>query len=450
VRAPDPETDGDALVTLAELQGAHGAHVAERQRKAEAALAASGFDALLVSSGKPFTYFADDQDPPHRPTPHFAHWTPLAGPHHLLLVRPATKPRLVRFAPEDYWYEQAPLGSPFWADAFDLSEVGTKEAAWELAASPGRVAYVGNETDEAQAHGVAACNPPELVARLDWDRSFKTAYEVACIEEAERVAGRGHRAARAAFEAGGSELAIHHAYLAACGRTEEELPYTTIIGLDEKGATLHYTAKRTIPNGRNLLIDAGARHLGYASDITRTWTRPSAPARFRELVRGMDELQQELCRDVRPGLPYAELHAAAHARIGDVLHASGVLRVSGHEAAERGLTRPFFPHGLGHFLGLQVHDVAGHQREPAGGTNPPSPSHPYLRTTRTIEEGQVFTIEPGLYFIEMLLREHRGGADAAAFDWKLVDELAPCGGIRIEDNVVVTADGHRNLTRPHL
>src|SRR5262245_46031927 len=91
-------------------------HVAERQRTVEAALQASGFDALVISSGKPFTYFADDQDAPFRETPHFAHWVPLRGPSHLLLVRPGTKARLVRVAPEDYWYEQAPLGTPFWAD----------------------------------------------------------------------------------------------------------------------------------------------------------------------------------------------------------------------------------------------------------------------------------------------------------------------------------------------
>jgi len=428
----------------------HAAHVAERQRKAEAALAAAGFDALVISSGKPFTYFADDQDPPHRETPHFAHWTPLRGPHHLLLVRPAAKPLLVRFAPEDYWYEQAPLGNPSWAGAFDLHEAGAVEQAWKLVKTPGRVAYVGNETDEARANGCTESNPSALVARLDWDRSFKTPYEVACLEEAERIAARGHRAAKEAFEGGASELEIHHAFLQACGCTEEELAYTTIIGHDEKGATLHYTGKRTRPNGRVLLIDAGAKHLGYRSDITRTWTRAGAHPTFRALVQGMDELQQELCRRVKPGLPFPELHHAAHVRIGDLLHRTGVLKVKGADAVERGLTRPFFPHGLGHFLGLQVHDVAGHQKEPAGGTNPPGAQHPYLRTTRTIAAGQVFTVEPGLYFIEMLLREHRGGPNASAFDWKLVGELAPCGGIRIEDNVLVTKDGHRNLTRPYV
>jgi Xaa-Pro dipeptidase len=97
-----------------------------------------------------------------------------------------------------------------------------------------------------------------------------------------------------------------------------------------------------------------------------------------------------------------------------------------------------------------VHDVSGHQKSPEGGRVEPPKQFPYLRTTRTIEPGQVFTVEPGLYFIEMLLRPHRSGPQKSLFDWKAIDRLSACGGIRIEDNVLVTKDGHRNLTRAHI
>jgi Xaa-Pro dipeptidase len=427
-------------------------HVRERQRRAETALAASLYDAMVIQSGTPFTYFADDMDAPFHPTPHFASWVPLRGPHHLLLVRPGARPKLVRVHPEDYWYEQAPLGSPYWRDAFDFEEVPDAAAAWKRLDLSERTAYVGDAPEEAEAAGIAevAIQPPALLARLDWDRSYKTAYEVACIEEATRQAARGHLAAKAAFERGASELAIHHAYVQATDCVDEDLPYPTIIALDEKGATLHYHAKRTKGDGRVLLIDCGATHAGYASDITRTWTRDGCDALFRELVGGMERLQQELCAAVRPGLAYPDLHHQAHLKVADLLHETGLIRAGGEDAVVRGLTQPFFPHGLGHFLGIQTHDVSGHQKAPEGGTVPPPAAHPYLRTTRTIEEHQVFTIEPGLYFIEMLLRPHRTGPERDAFDWRTIDRLAPCGGIRIEDNVVVTARGHRNLTRPHL
>lgn len=438
-------------MTTAEL---YREHVAKLSTAVADALSATGFDALVVQAGTPFRYFADDMDAPFHPTPHFAHWTPLAGPHHLLRVAPGERPRLARVAPEDYWYEQAPLGDPFWAGEYEIVEVPTVEEAWRaLAASlSGRWAYVGDAPEAARAHGAAddARNPSALVARLDWNRSYKTAYEIACLEGAAVAAARGHHAARAAFEDGASELAIHQAYVAAVGCVDQDLPYETIIGLDEKGAILHYVGKRAAVSGAVLLIDAGARHLGYCSDVTRTWTRAGAPAAFADLATGMDRLQQELCRAIRPGLAYGDLHERAHVAIGDLLHATGILAVGGEDALAEGLTAPFFPHGLGHFLGIQVHDVAGHQREPAGGRQEPPARFPFLRTTRTIEPDQVFTIEPGLYFIEMLLREHRTGPTRDRFDWALIDALAPYGGVRVEDDVVVTGDGHRNLTRPHL
>ena len=127
-----------------------------------------------------------------------------------------------------------------------------------------------------------------------------------------------------------------------------------------------------------------------------------------------------------------------------------ILRATPEEAVEKGLSRAFFPHGLGHHLGIQVHDVAGKQGAPDGTPAPPPMQHPTLRTTRTIEADQVFTVEPGLYFIPMLLRPFRENEHQASFNWTLIDELTPCGGIRIEDNLLVTASGHRNLTRPHL
>ena len=105
-----------------------------------------------------------------------------------------------------------------------------------------------------------------------------------------------------------------------------------------------------------------------------------------------------------------------------------------------GVTRAFFPHGIGHFLGVQVHDVAG---KPV-----PSPADaPFLRLMRTLEPGMVVTIEPGLYFIPSLLEPLLSGPLERHINRPLLDELQGCGGIRIEDNVVVTDSGCRNLTR---
>ena len=415
----------------------------------EAALDELGFDSLVVSSGEPHTYFSDDQEAPFRSVPHFAHWCPVPGPHHVLHVQPGKRPLLIRFAAEDYWYEPAELGDPYWASQFELVEAPTVDAVWERLGWPANAAYVGNELSRAAAAGLDA-NPDSLVARLDWDRAYKTDFELQCLDDATVLAAAGHRAAVSAFESGGSELDVHYAFLAALERSEHELPYPTIIALDEKAAFLHYHSKRKDGEGRVLLIDAGATHEGYASDITRTHVREDCDPRFVALRDGMDALQRRLCDSVRPNVPYGDLHHQAHVEIAALLADSGLVHGEPEAIVGDGLSQPFFPHGLGHHLGLQVHDVGGHLADASGAVQPPPESHPFLRNTRTTEPRHVFTIEPGLYFIDMLLRPFREGAHADRFDWKLIDELAPLGGIRVEDNVVVTEDGHRNLTRPHL
>ena len=424
-------------------------HIAERQRTTTEALAETGFDTLVISSGKVYTHFADDQDAPFHPTPHFAHWCPMAGPHHLLIVRPGHRPKLIRYAPEDFWYEQAPLGNPFWASDFDIEEAGTLDDIWKHLGTPARAAYIGNETNRAEVAGLEV-NPAGLTAHLDWHRTTKSAYEVQCIEEATVLAARGHLAAKAAFLAGASELEIHHTYVQALGIVDHEMPYGSIVALNEKGATLHYEGKRSLKNGFVMLIDAGAQVRGYAADITRTVAAPHCDSRFAALVDGMEKLQLQLCAAVKPGMPYGDLHHQGHLLIAGLLKDQGLLKVDPEEAVDKGLSRPFFPHGLGHHLGIQVHDVAGKQGLPDGTLAPPPVQHPTLRTTRTIDAGQVFTVEPGLYFIPMLLRPFRENEHKAKFNWTLIDELTPCGGIRIEDNLLVTPTGHRNLTRPHL
>jgi Xaa-Pro dipeptidase len=432
-----------------ELEGLFSKHVARVQAETEKALGETGLDSLVFSSGVPFTYFADDRDAPFEPVPHFAHWCPLTGPHHVLHVVPGRRPRLIRYAPEDYWYEQGGVMEGFWLPAFDLEEAGTLDAVWERLGQPKHAAYVGNETARATSAGLTP-NPSELVAGLDWVRSYKDEYEIHCIEEATVLGVRGHRAAREAFATGASEMEVHQAYVQAVGTTEAQLPYTTIVALDEKGATLHYETKRDVHDGRVLLLDAGAQVRRYASDITRTTTAPSCDPRLAAIAGTMDRLEQDLASAAGPGRPYLDVHIEAHRGIARILTEHGLLKVTADEAFEKKLTHPFFPHGIGHHLGIQVHDVAGKQSDPQGTPAPPPKEHPFLRNTRTIEPGHVLTIEPGLYFIPMLLRPFRSGSDSAAFDWETIDALTPLGGVRVEDNVVVTESGPRNLTREHL
>ena len=107
----------------------------------------------------------------------------------------------------------------------------------------------------------------------------------------------------------------------------------------------------------------------------------------------------------------------------------------------------FFPHGLGHYIGLQVHDIGGFQASEDGGTLPRPEGHPYLRLTRTLDAGQVMTIEPGIYFIDLLLAELKQRPEASDVNWEKVDAFRKYGGVRIEDDVACTAGEPENLTR---
>jgi Xaa-Pro dipeptidase len=192
-------------------------------------------------------------------------------------------------------------------------------------------------------------------------------------------------------------------------------------------------------------VDAGASFAGYCSDVTRTWVKGggAAASAFAGLVAQVEAMQQRLCAQARTGLRYEALHDESHRQLGGILRETGLLKTSGEEGVALGVTRAFYPHGLGHSLGLQCHDVGC-------ATVKPRAENPFLRNTTVISERQCFTVEPGVYFIDALLGPVREGPLAHTVDWKLVDALSPFGGIRIEDDVVVRETGVRNLTRESL
>jgi Xaa-Pro dipeptidase len=422
------------------------AHLKSTLSAIDAAMADSGYGTLLIHAGDLRMAFQDDQASPFRINPWFAWLVPAPpAPGSLLRITRGETPELFFVAPDDYWHSPPEVPTAAWTSLFRLSTAATGKAALAATAGPsGRGAYLG----EPAAPGADwHANPPQLLAHLEQARCHKSAYELSCLREATRIGVAGHLAAERAFRNGSSEFDIHLAYLAAVRQTDSELPYPSIIGLNEHAATLHYQLRDRQPPARSLslLIDAGASARGYGSDITRTWAM--GPGVFARLIDGMHGLQQELCEAVAPGVDWRDLHLRAHALVAQLLREAGVLRISAAEAVEKGVSSIFLPHGLGHMLGLQVHDVAGFR--PAADAEPlPRPEgHPALRLTRRLEAGMVVTVEPGVYFIDSLLDRLRAGPHSGVVNWTLVDTLRACGGIRIEDDVVVTAAGHENLTR---
>jgi len=424
------------------------AHLGTLRQRTDTALARAGYDCLVVPAGSAHYEFLDDRPYPFAVNPHFKHWLPVTkAPGSWIVYTPGQKPRLIYLQPRDYWHVVPDAPAGYWVDHFDIRVIHDRNDARTFLPSPTqRAAFLGEPNT---AIGELTPNNPEAVLNfLHYHRAYKTDYELAMMRVASKLGARAHHAAEAAFRDGASEYAIHMAYLAAVRETETELPYSNIIALNHHGAVLHYTELNRAPpaHAHSFLIDAGASFHGYASDITRTYAGADA-AEFKTLVDAVDVAQRGFVAKVRSGQSYSELHVHAHHVLAGILRDQGFIRMSAESAVECGVSSVFFPHGLGHLIGLQVHDVAGFQRDETGGTIDKPAGHPYLRLTRTIEPRMVMTIEPGIYFIDMLLAELKGKPQARDIDWERVDRFRHFGGIRIEDDVACTADAPENLTR---
>lgn len=435
------------------LDGLYARHVADLERRFATVLAEQGWDGAAIHSGsivKRSVY--DDQYWPLRPCPHFQHWLPLAEADAVLVVRPGRRLLLLRPRVQSFWEKPSAPESEAFFEAMDVADVADATGATQQLGA-GRVAFVGEDPGAAARWGIPKENacPPRLLAALDELRSVKTPYEVACLAEGNRRARAGHEALRSAFAGGdASELDLHLLFLRATAQDDWETPYKNIVALGPNAATLHHVAygrRAASREAESLLVDAGATCRGYGSDVTRTWTRGSgaAASTFAHLVQRVEAMQQQLCAAVRVGSPYEHLHDESHRLAGGILRDVGLARGSVDEIVARGVSRAFYPHGLGHSLGLQTHDVGCSARLAR-------PDNPFLRNTTDVAEGQVFTIEPGIYFIEPLLSALRAAPDGALVDWSMVDALAPLGGVRIEDDIhVVGGDAVvRNLTREQL
>jgi Xaa-Pro dipeptidase len=426
-------------------------HVQACARTALTVAQRHGFDGLLLHSGRvlPKSRF-DDQDHPFRVLPMAAYFAPTLHPGSFLLLRPGRRAELFLPRKTDFWEDPAEAIDASIQDAFDVcldkDPVGRAASACEHH----RVAVLTEDPESQDGLPIEddQINPRELIAELNEIRTRKTDYEIACLAHANRLAVPGHLAVRSAFfEGERSELALHLLYLQATAQDDSETPYKNIIALGRSGAVLHHIKYQTRTDARSLLIDAGATYRGYNSDITRTYVADDntqdSPI-FRNLVSRMERLQESVIQLIETNLPYETLHDIANGLLSEVLVDVGIFRGSASDAVDLGVTRGFFPHGLGHHLGIQVHDVAGLPSSPR-------PENRWLRNTRTIQPRQVFTIEPGLYFIDHLIDALRVSSARDKIDFDLVDRLHPFGGIRIEDNILVLAEDAatktRNLTR---
>ncbi|EKN3347284.1 Xaa-Pro dipeptidase [Yersinia ruckeri] len=438
------------METLASL---YNEHLSTLQQRTREVLERNKLDALLIHSGELQRIFLDDRDYPFKVNAQFKAWVPVTEvPNCWLWVDGVNKPKLWFYSPVDYWHCVEPLPDSFWTPSVEVLPL-TKAAdiAGLLPQQRQRVAYIGYAQERALALGISAenINPQPVLDYLHYHRSYKTDYELACMREAQKTAVVGHRAAYEAFQSGMSEFDINLAYLMATGHRDTDVPYDNIVALNEHAAVLHYTTLQYQPPAemRSFLLDAGAEYNGYAADLTRTYAANSK-SDFATLISDLNAEQLALIATIKSGVRYTDYHLQMHQRLAKLLRSHKLVEgISEESMVEKGLTCSFLPHGLGHPLGLQVHDTAGFMQDDTGAHLAAPSQYPYLRCTRILEPRMVLTIEPGLYFIDSLLAPWRIGEFSKHFNWDRIDALKPYGGIRIEDNIVIHETRVENMTR---
>lgn len=424
-------------------------HFNELQQRAKMALARESLSTMVIHSGQELKIFLDDQHYPFKVNPHFKHWLPLTKtPNCWLIINGEDKPCLVYYQPKDFWHKVERLTEQYWTHLFEIKFIDTpRDIDQFLPYDKKDVAYIGAHIEVAQALGFERINSEGLINYLHYHRAYKTKYEQLCLRQANALALTGHKAAENVFSQGVSEYDIHQTYLTATGHSDNQLPYNNIVALNEHSAILHYTANsHKVPDKPlTLLIDAGASVNGYAADITRTYTKSTSL--FCQLITAINQICLDTCAQLKPGVSFVEVHKYAYQQIAELLINSELVKADKTTVIEEAMVDYFFPHGIGHHLGLQTHDVGGFMIDERGTQIGAPKGFPYLRNTRMIEVNQVVTVEPGLYFIDSLLVDLKASQHSTMINWSLIDELRPYGGIRIEDNIIIHQSHNENMTR---
>jgi Xaa-Pro dipeptidase len=313
-----------------------------------------------------------------------------------------------------------------------------------------------------------------LLPAINEARVVKTEYEVAMIRKANDVSSAAHTAVCQRLRSLKNECEIEAVFQAAClSQNSHAQSYSIIAGSGKNAASLHYGANNEPLSGRQLVVlDAGAEWNVYASDITRT--HPIS-GKFTQEGRAIydivAQMQDECIERIEPGLVFYTLHLHAHMVATKGLLELGILHNgTAKDIFANGTSAAFFPHGLGHHVGLEVHDVAGKERlmmqASSGATrgNKRAPvtaeslramiswaatnvTAPYTGR-RKLEKNMIVTIEPGIYFCREYIEAFflQRPEHARYINTTVLDKYWAVGGVRIEDDILVTEDGHENLS----
>ena len=282
-------------------------------------------------------------------------------------------------------------------------------------------------------------------------RSYKTEEEIEQMDNAVNITRAMHLSAMRHTRPGKFEYEVvaqirrkhllHHA----------ELAYPVIFSVNGQTLHNHHHGNR-MNSGQLVLNDSGAENLfGYAGDVTRTFpVNGKYSQKQKEIYSLVLKMEKDSISALKPGVKYRDIHVSSNKIMLEGMKDLGIVSGDVEEMLEAGVGGLFMPHGLGHMIGLDVHDMEDLGEKYVGYRDGLERSTQLglksLRLARELEDGFVLTVEPGIYFIPELIDKMKAENKFASFvNYEKLEEYKDFGGIRIEDNILITADGHKVL-----
>lgn len=312
----------------------------------------------------------------------------------------------------------------------------------------------GNEVAPAKFEGLEAydVDTAALHAVVYECRARKNAEEIRLLRYVNRISSDAHMAMMREAQPGIMEYQLESTFAYGCHYTGgcRLLSYTPIAGSGPNSAVLHYghagaPNDRKLEDGDMVLCDMGCEFFCYASDITNSFP---ANGKFtpdqRLIFETVAAMQAAVLSSMKPGVQWADMHELAYRVLCERLREAGLLVGEVDDMMAANVGGVLMPHGLGHFMGIDTHDVGGY---PKGAQRDARDGYKALRVQRLLEPGFVLTVEPGIYFMDYALRKAKEDPERAKFfNWDRLGDFANFGGIRLEDNVLVTESGIENFT----
>ncbi|AQZ15142.1 YFR006W [Zygosaccharomyces parabailii] len=396
-----------------------------------------------------------DTEKPFRQNRYFYYLSGVDIPGSLLLFD-FRKDRLLLFLPDIEWddviWSGLPIGRQQAAKQFEVDDVFYFAEIEDALCNYENYTIFTTDLDNVHKESIKrrlTPRHPDLFYALDEARKTKDWYEIEVLKKAAEITDKCHLAVMSALPIELNEVHIQAEFTYhAIRQGARSMGYDPICCSGPACGTLHYIKNSEDLAGKaSVLIDCGAEWKNYTSDVTRCFPLTGKFTReHRQIYDAVRDMQAQVMKKIMPGVNWEDLHLLSHRVLIKHLLKLGIFRsqFSEEEIFRRRASCAFYPHGLGHLMGLDVHDVAGRPQ--------PQDSDPYfkyLRIRRPLEENMIVTNEPGCYFNEFLIAEflNKVPEREEVVDKEVLKKYMYIGGVRIEDDILVTKHGSENLTK---